>query len=420
MLARTPFALLLLVMSCDTAPYAVAPPAEHDIGGGTQRLGSTTGLASITIHPPVAFITEIGDSVRFEALLRDDTGAIIPNPKIRWTVAHPTIAFASGGGMVWSKAPGYAVLLADWEEKVWGAAAVVVRVPHESTYPFQCDGGPAQRILYEPGDTVHIEFVTPDSTTRKMASWLTRYEITVNSSGDTISHQSSGSSDWRQLLDQTEVSTLSPSRTWEGHYAPSTVWNMNGCDAIVVGALEGSTVRQDDPDRRSMTFTFNTDQAWPAAPNVTVADSMVAVPLGESRSGLWFEHDDTMTVTVAHYRSADPLTTGKQQGGYYPIYKVINPPGPVYIPGWDPGGSRPPRFNNNVYRYKGKDIRFLLAPAESSSAASTVVTTSLSGCVTTEEGPHGSTFECVHTDVVPVSGWLAAAREGRLTRLLAR
>ena len=44
------------------------------------------------------------------------------------------------------------------------------------------------------------------------------------------------------------------------------------------------------------------------------------------------------------------------------IYKVSVPPGPLYIDGWDVQAESPSRFGQ-VYRYKGKDIRFLFAPS---------------------------------------------------------
>jgi hypothetical protein len=64
--------------------------------GDTTTVPPPAGLASITVTPPSAFLSAVGDTVRFQAEARDSTGTVIAAP-ITWQSTNPSVALVSGG-----------------------------------------------------------------------------------------------------------------------------------------------------------------------------------------------------------------------------------------------------------------------------------------------------------------------------------
>ena len=234
----------------------------------------------------------------------------------------------------------------------------------------------------EVGDTAHIWFHAPTAGVSRDALIILKHftgEGNVRTSG--------WSTRWPGVYDratgrlspadpQTELASVDLNAIWPsgalGHPPAGKVYNMNGCDVLVLADTADSSVRAGDAQRRFRRFDIETGGTAPAS-GVTVASETVTVPLGDTRTAFWHDGDRRLGLRMNFIRPADPFTISSERilmvdgseqepDELLLIYEVSVPPGPLYIDGWDVQAESPRRYGK-VYRYKGKDIRFLFAPS---------------------------------------------------------
>ncbi len=115
---------------------------------GTASCDGPPVPATIEIRPEVATAVEVGATVQFTALVRDDRGDPIPGAEVAWWVRGGRVATISTSGLATVLGPGEAVIGAD-HEPATGQARLVVELRVAGVKIVSGDGqtGPALRPL---------------------------------------------------------------------------------------------------------------------------------------------------------------------------------------------------------------------------------------------------------------------------------
>ena len=95
------------------------------------------------------------------------------------------------------------------------------------------------------------------------------------------------------------------------------------------------------------------------APGVMVDQGVVEVPMNEERTGAWRDGEFMPGVRFKPVGDSAQWVAQAIRLDSLFVYSVIVPPGPACVEGWTPPFG-------HVYRYKGRDIRFLVAPPRGS------------------------------------------------------
>ena len=207
----------------------------------------------------------------------------------------------------------------------------------------ECRSDPAPVIHMETGDTAHIWFRTLGGVVRdavvvledykkgsliESASWYTLHPGVYDRAMGTLT----------PARPQSELATVMLADLWPESVVSRPVghiFNMNGCDVLVLAAFDGSSVQDGDPARRYRSFDVRTDDAWPPAPGVVREHEVVEARIDEARTARWFDGDLAPGITV---RRTSPHSAVVIRLDSLPVYEVTT--------------------QTFTYRYRGLDIRF--------------------------------------------------------------
>ena len=137
---------------------------------------------SVTVSPPTAELTAVGDTVRLSAEVRDQEGRVIPVVAVSWSTGDTSVVTVDSAGLVTAASPGQSVVTAR-AASVSGEARVSVRPVAASVV--LSPAAPQLPI----GDTVRLFAEVQDanghSVGHSMFSWSSEneYVATVDSTG---------------------------------------------------------------------------------------------------------------------------------------------------------------------------------------------------------------------------------------------
>ncbi len=97
-------------------------------GCGCEGEGTGPGIASVRIEPALALAVGVGDTVRFTAVVLDETGAIVRGAPVGWRTGEAAVAVVDALGVAVSVGPGTTSVTAA-VEGASGTAALEVWVP---------------------------------------------------------------------------------------------------------------------------------------------------------------------------------------------------------------------------------------------------------------------------------------------------
>ncbi len=139
--------------------------------------------ASITISPPSAQFSSVGDNVQFAATVLDDEGQVIADAAVTWSSGASAVATVSAAGLVAAVANGATMITA-----TSGPASASVQVT-VAQVPVGMDIAPASHTLVSLGETIQLEAAVRDAKGNPIPGQATLWEssdpavATVNGTG---------------------------------------------------------------------------------------------------------------------------------------------------------------------------------------------------------------------------------------------
>lgn len=117
---RIPLLAIATLLACGDSPTSIPSGVPSDaLHDEALAVSGTT----ITVSPPFAILTTIGQTAQFTATVRDN-GEEVDTATVDWSTTDPAVATVSNSGLATAMGSGFAVILAEWQGAL-GAAAVV-------------------------------------------------------------------------------------------------------------------------------------------------------------------------------------------------------------------------------------------------------------------------------------------------------
>jgi N-formylglutamate amidohydrolase len=127
---------------------AVLPIAGSGCSGSS---GPQSAAATIVVTPASGSLTAVGATLQFAALVKDQHGAVIPNPTVAWASSDAAVATVSMSGLVAAVGNGIAQLTATSGSASQGASVTVAQVVAQLVlFSGDGQGGTLGQVLAQP------------------------------------------------------------------------------------------------------------------------------------------------------------------------------------------------------------------------------------------------------------------------------
>ena len=166
--------------------HRCARAASVAVFGFVVACGTTNpedDAASITISPPSAQFSSVGDNVQFAATVLDDEGQVIVDAAVAWSSGASAVATVSAAGLVTAVANGTAMITATSGPASASVSVTVAQVP------VRMDITPGSHTLVSLGETIQLEAAVRDAKGNPIPGQPTLWEssdpavATVNGTG---------------------------------------------------------------------------------------------------------------------------------------------------------------------------------------------------------------------------------------------